>query len=92
MDVEEAKKVREQIFFTIVDADTGEEHRVNIDFCELVRGEPVRINFPENVSIDSQQVAELGHLLVALSQHDYDRESVDELIEGYGYECLIPAI
>jgi len=80
---------REQIFFTIVDEETGEEKRVNIDFCEVLRHQPTRINFPKVISIGSQQLAELGHLFIALSQHDYDYDSVQELIEGYGYKKIV---
>jgi len=91
MNVEEAKKSRQDIFFTVVDAETGAERRVEINFCDLVRGEPTKVCFPSpTVSIDSQQLAELGHLLVALSRHDYDTDSVHELIDGYGFDCLVP--
>lgn len=83
---------REQIFYTIVDEETGEEQRVNIDFCEVLRHQPTVIDFPARVSISPQQLAELGHLFIALSQHDYDLDSVHELIEGYEYEKLVPAL
>lgn len=83
-------KDRDTIFFTIVDPDNGKENRVYINFNTALRHEPTRIEFPkEVVSIDPQQLAELGYLLVALSKGDFDSDSVTELIDGYGYDTLV---
>ena len=88
------EEMRDQIFYTVIDADTGTEHRVEIDYDKFGSGgaEPTVIKFPlPMVSMDSQQLAELGHLLIALSRHNYDKESVHELIDGFG-NGLIPVI
>lgn len=75
---------RDNIFYTVVDSVTGEEQRLEIDFERVLRLEPTVISFPKKtVSMDPQQLAELGYLLIALSKHDYDMDSVYELIEGY---------
>ncbi len=83
-----AKKQCESIFFTVVEPYTNDEYRIFINFYPDFICEPVTIEFPKKVSMDSQQLAELGHLLIALSQHDYDEESIYELIDGYGYSQL----
>lgn len=80
---------RESLFYTVVDTETGEEQRINIEFSTTLRFEPTVIEFPEKVSLSPQQLAELGYLLVALSRYDFDSDSVDELISGYGYDWLV---
>lgn len=81
------EEMRDKIFYTIVDAVSGYEHRVEIEYDKFGGNgaEPPVINFPPlpSVSMDPQQLAELGHLLIALSRHNYDKDSIIELIAGY---------
>lgn len=41
-----------------------------------------RIQMPQ-IPLDSQQLAELGHLLIALAGNDYEKEGVIELLDGF---------
>jgi len=83
----------QDIYFTIVDTENQKQVRVNFEFSDSpFRYETVKVSFPSDVSMCPQQLAELGHLLIALSKHDYDLDSVHELIGGYGFDCLTPAI
>lgn len=76
----------EILFFTIVDAEYDGEHRVEFEVdVDNPTGQPITFQFPSEVTIHPQQMAELGHLLIALSGHNYDHDSVDELLDGY--EC-----
>ena len=84
---------RKTIYYTMVDTGTQEEHRVLIELNTVLSHEPTVLTFPiKSVSVDPQQLAELGHLLIALSHHDYDKEPISELIEGYGIKSLVPMV
>ena len=46
---------------------------------------PTICQFPvAGITVAPQQMAELGHLLIALSGHEYEKDSVEELLDGYG--------
>lgn len=93
--------MKENLFYTVVDPETGVETKVDIEVevkakcgCAVYAPGPVRISGlhrgqPKSLTIDTQQLAELGHLLIALSGHDYDHDSCVELVEGYelGLRC-----
>ena len=80
------------IFFTIVEPENRLEHRIDFEFDEHEKDKVVWMEIsslpglsPE-FKIDSQQIAELGHLLISISGGDYDMDSVEELIAGYAEE------
>lgn len=80
---------KENIFFTVIDTKTGDEHRacfsVNVDGATEFEGGPTICQFPvAGITVAPQQMAELGHLLIALSGHEYEKDSVEELLDGYG--------
>jgi hypothetical protein len=85
---------KENIFFTVIDTKTGDEHRacfsVNVDGAtefedDVIAGGPTICQFPvAGITVAPQQMAELGHLLIALSGHEYEKDSVEELLDGYG--------
>jgi|ETNvirnome_6_100_1030635.scaffolds.fasta_scaffold11438_5 hypothetical protein len=97
---------KENIFFTVIDTKTGDEHRacfsVNVDGATefeddvsfydshykphyVLKGGPTICQFPvAGITVAPQQMAELGHLLIALSGHEYEKDSVEELLDGYG--------
>jgi hypothetical protein len=84
---------QEEIFFTLIDTKTGDEHRVNFSVNvdgatetddDTITDGPITCHFPaEIISVDQQQMAELGHLMIALSGHKYDQDSIEVLLEGY---------
>lgn len=83
----------QELFFTVVDGETGAQHRINfdvkVDDADNITG-PATVKIKSlfaksQIVIDPQQMAELGHLLIALSGHNYDHDSVDELLNGYDY-------
>lgn len=68
--------------------DQGEpvgETIINVEGHQNALGDaPIMITFPKDpVGMDSQQLAEFGHLLLALSNGDYEKDAVQELLEGY---------
>ena len=70
---------KENIFFTVIDTKTGDEHRacfsVNVDGAT---------EFEDDVIAGGPTICQLGHLLTALSGHEYEKDSVEELLDGYG--------
>lgn len=85
------------IFYTAINPETKEETKIEFDFKEEQSYQPgIKVQIKDDwekyttIVLDSQQAAELGHLLVALSGHHYDVDSVHELIEGY--ECGLVSV
>ena len=80
------------IFFTVVEPEDQLEHRIDFEFDEHEKDKTVVATvgattfWPYKLKIDSQQIAELGHLLISMSGGDYDIDSVKELIAGYAEE------
>lgn len=80
----------ESFRYTILDADEPDlEHQANIHLTRLNSGSIlVNLNIPAEANIGTQQLGELGWLLVALAECDtadeLDIESVGELLDGYG--------
>lgn len=72
----------QNLFFTIVDAkNPAVERPVNFDRNE---DQTFKVTFPfYGIHMDQQQLAELGHLMIALSQGNYDNDSVTELLDGF---------
>jgi hypothetical protein len=86
----------ENIFFTIVDADTNEETQLHFEYEDVggyegVPATPVKmivgpvplIAKPIAVRIEPQQLAELGALFLALAGTDVDYSGADALLEGF---------
>ena len=78
----------DQLFYTIISESPNEKPEMRVWFdCKTKPGDPVRVRFPRlSPLMSSQQLGELGHLLIALSGGEYDRDSVDELLNGYELE------
>lgn len=77
----------EPIFFTVINPNTEEETRMNIEMNDG--------NFDINgVLIDTQQLAELGMLFFALAnQHGKpDLDSCGELLDGYKIPVPVQAL
>ena len=88
------------IFFTVVEPKEDQleheedqlEHRINFEFDEQEKDRMIVATvgsttfWPYKFKIGSQQIAELGHLLISMSGGDYDIDSVEELIAGYAEE------
>jgi hypothetical protein len=70
------------IFYTTIDIYDNKEQRINIHTYD----KDVTIEFPSKVNISNQQLAELGHLFIALAGSYYDEDSIGELLDGYGIE------
>jgi hypothetical protein len=79
---------QETFYFTVIDRVDGREHKVNFQYTPegttVFSGTPI-INF------DNQQLAELGHLFVALAGNDVDvdQDTINELLSGYGLDHLV---
>ena len=77
----------ETIFFTIVDPIHGTQRRIS--FSSLGNNTTL-VDFPQNaIYVAPQQMAELGHLLIALAGKGttpIDTESIDELLDGFKLE------
>ncbi len=74
-------------WYTVVDEKAKKENRIYLDFNPKKLGKPVLMSFPQDsIIICPQQLAELGHLLITLSNNEYDKDSINELLNGYGLE------
>lgn len=82
--------MQDQIFYTVVDPFTTSETQFNIEFDKkLTPGSNIDLKIGnQKLTLDQQQIAELGFLFLALSGRQYDHDSAWELIDGYGNDYL----
>jgi hypothetical protein len=82
------------ISYTIIDPYEPDDEQVLRFQPDNYRGvQAVSINVGDELLIvDHQQLAELGYLLIALSQGNYDEDSVLELLYEYGIRPCIDLI
>jgi len=86
-----SKAKTKELFFTVVNTTNGNQHRINADVeiaDNAITGAPIAVQIKSlfaktEITIDPQQMAELGHLLIALSGHKYDQDAVDKMLDGY---------
>ena len=74
------------IFYTFVD-NFNEHTQSRIMFHGNSEADQLFVSFPQfNMFISLQQLAEIGHLCLALAGNNYEMDSVDELIDGYNLD------
>lgn len=87
---------KESFFYTIVDETSGQEARLTFHVIpdkKEEKGYHLNLEFPPaNSTMSQQQLAELGHLLIALSTHNYDLDACHELLAGYGEVAGSPLV
>jgi len=72
----------EKIRFTIINPDSSEETPLFVEYNGIDEPVILQLGGPA-VVIDSQQLAELGALFLALAGTNVDYESADALLEGF---------